>query len=111
MLPKQHRLTQKEDFRRAYSSRILFREGNLSLKMSKNDLPVSRIGFSVEKKYFKKAVERNRLKRILRELVQKNLTLIRPGFDIVIFCRQAPTENSDGQNESMQKLLRKSGLT
>lgn len=44
----------------------------------------SKVGFSVSKKFFKKAVLRNRVKRLLKEVFRINKDKIKKGYDIVI---------------------------
>jgi ribonuclease P protein component len=51
------------------------------------DAPV-RIGFTVSKKVGT-AVERNRVRRRLREIVNRSAALLRPGYDYVVVGRRA----------------------
>lgn len=88
MLPAKNRLTKKTDFSNVYRKGVFLGEGPLSLKMASNGSKVTRIGFSIEKKFFKKAVERNRMKRLLRDAFHKNLEEIKSGLDIVVFYKK-----------------------
>lgn len=58
----------------------------LSIKSVKNNLLQSRFGFVVSTKVSKKAVERNRIKRRLRDIIRKNIDNIKAGFDIVVIA-------------------------
>lgn len=86
--PKSVRLRRTADFRKVYSEG---RRRNLdwlvafSLATGK---PVSRVGFTVPSS-FGGAVERNRMKRRLREAVRTNLSELGPGWDIVLHPRPA----------------------
>jgi ribonuclease P protein component len=89
MLPAKNRLAKKTDFNNVYRKGTFFLEEPLSLKAVENNFKNTRIGFSIEKKFFKKAVERNKIKRLLRETFHQNLKSIKNGLDIVVFYKRS----------------------
>jgi ribonuclease P protein component len=89
MLPIQHRLKKREDFAEVFSKGAYAGHDGLSIKYAKNSLGASRIGFPVGKNYSKKAVVRNRTRRILRAAVAECLSAIKPGFDIIVMVKPA----------------------
>lgn len=108
MLPKKNRLTKRTDFARVYRLGSFFSEGPVSMKAVENNLDVARIGFSIEKKFFKKATERNRIRRILREIFRKNLKNIRKGTDIVVFYKKSEKDpNFEKISMIIEKLIKK----
>lgn len=82
MLSKSYRLTQEKDFRRISVSGKSFFSHLFRLRLAKNSLKISRFAVVVSAKVSKKAVERNRLKRQLREIIRLNLGKIKGGYDI-----------------------------
>lgn len=108
MLPSKNRLTKKTDFTNVYRKGTFFIEAPLSLKVVKNNLKNSRIGFSIEKKFFKKAVERNKIKRLLREAFHQNLKNIEKSLDMVVFYKKNES-NPDLKtiSELVKKIIKK----
>ena len=88
MLPKKYRLSSREDFSLLYSRGSYTGIYNgLAIKFLKNNIGVTRIGFPVGKNFSKKAVARNRARRILRAATSTFLGKLKPGYDIIIMLR------------------------
>ena len=84
MLAKRNRLKKQKDFERVFKKGRGAKEDFLYLKVVKNELKSSRFGFVVSKKFSKKAVLRNRIKRRLAELIRIKLPKIKKGIDVAI---------------------------
>ena len=89
MLPKENRLSNKIDFEKVK------RMGNkasgkslMILTLSRGDDKVSRFGIVVSKHVSKRAVDRNRVKRLLRESIMSVISKVSSGYDVVIIARQ-----------------------
>ena len=69
MLPKQYRLKRRSAFQATYKVKNSTHSGGVTLYagiLKKEETP-TRVGFVVSKKVHKRAVKRNRLKRLMRE--------------------------------------------
>jgi ribonuclease P protein component len=77
----------------------------LVVRLLANNLEISRLGFSVSKR-LGKAVVRNRIRRLLKEICRK--IPVKPGFDIVIIARnRAVGADYQQLTESVVDLFRK----
>lgn len=85
MLDIKHRLKSSKQIENVFKKGKSTQSGFLFLKYRPNNLSESRFAFSVGVKFSKKAVDRNRAKRMLRSQILKHLPNIKNGFDIVIF--------------------------
>ncbi|MBM3206756.1 MAG: ribonuclease P protein component [Candidatus Staskawiczbacteria bacterium] len=84
MLSKVNRLTKKNDFDFVFKNGKSEKKGLLIFKFLKNNLGSTRIGFIVSKKISNKASVRNKVKRRLRYIIQKQLRDKKKSLDIII---------------------------
>jgi ribonuclease P protein component len=112
MVPAKHRLRGDANFQRLMSRGRAFFSSFLTVRLVPNKEKVSRFAFVVSAKTSKKAVERNKLKRKLREIVRLELVKIRPGYDILIAGRK-PALGGDywTLKKELFGLLKKARLT
>ena len=111
MLKKELRIRKQKDFDKIFSDGAYFSEKFLALKTVENGLEISRTGFIVSNKISKKAVERNRIKRLLRESVRLKWNKIKPGFDSIFIFRGKEVKKSfDEIDVVVERLLKRSGL-
>jgi ribonuclease P protein component len=111
MLPAAKRINRKEDFAKIQRYGQYFQKDGLNLQCLENKMEKIRIGFVVGIKFSKKAVERNALKRKLREIMQQQLGQIKPGVDIIVSAKGKTSgkENSTALKKTIIELLQKSG--
>ena len=82
------RILKTRDFKRAYAAGRSALAGFLKLYVAENLLGYPRLGIVVGKRVSKKAVFRNRIKRIIRPCVNHLLPgALRGSYDIVIIVR------------------------
>lgn len=111
MLPKINRLKKKKDFERVFKKGEGYKEDFLYLKIIKNNLKNSRFGFVVSKKFSKKAVIRNKIKRRLRELTKIKLPKIKKGIDgVIVVMPGLEVNNFWDLEEKINKLFEKAGI-
>jgi len=89
MLQKDHRIREDRDYARLYQRGRRLETANLRCFFLPSRLALTRLGFVVSKRSTKKQqaagkiVDRNRLKRVLRDEARRLLNSVAPGFDIV----------------------------
>lgn len=81
--PRLQRLTRGADIRRVANEGKPVRARHVEARHTASPLGVPRVGFVVPR-YKQSAVDRNRLKRRLRELVRRRLLPILPPLDVVL---------------------------
>jgi ribonuclease P protein component len=101
-------LTNRAQYALVYQQGKVWANSLLVMKAMPNGLSLSRYGFSVTKKVGR-AVQRNRLKRLLREIMR--LQPLRSGWDIVFMVRSvAVTADYHQLERAVTKLLGRAQL-
>ena len=101
-------LTKRAQYALVYQQGSTYIDSLIVMKALPNGLNLTRYGFSVTKKVGK-AVQRNRLKRLLREVI--HLQLVKPGWDVVFIARrEAVIADYHQLEKAVTKLLTQAGL-
>lgn len=80
------RLTTASDFQSVFNANLRIGNSFMTLLVSKHNSKQSRLGFAIAKKQVKKAVDRNRLKRIFRDSFRHHQAVL-PNKDFVIMVK------------------------
>lgn len=84
MLKQLLRLNKDKDFATVFKSGRLFKGRFLSIRVKENLLGYNRFGVMVGLKISKKAVERNLLKRQIKDILQQENLKIKQSLDIIV---------------------------
>lgn len=109
MLPKQNRLPSPQIKTVMHRGRRINTQG-VQFICTQNNLPVSRFAFAVPISVDKRAVGRNRMRRLIRESVRLRLPQIRSGWDGVFFVRKGLPDEFAVVDGMVRELLRRAGL-
>lgn len=92
--PKAYRLASSEDFRRVYRNARRGSAGPFAWHARLNGGLHARLGLAVPKRVVKRATDRSRLKRLIRESFRHNLDRL-PAVDIVVSVKTLPADVHD----------------
>ncbi len=107
MKGEQH-LTKPEQYSRVFNQGISKSDRFLVLKAMPNQLVFSRYGISVSKRVGN-AVVRNKVKRLLREILR--MMALNPGWDLILIARSPAAKGDYHQlEESVKNLLSRADI-
>ncbi len=109
MLPEHHRLPSPQIKTVMRRGKRVSAQG-VQLIITQNTLPVSRFAVIVPKAVNKRAVGRNRLKRLTRESVRLALGSLLPGWDGVFMVRKGLGDDFASVNACVRDLLTRSKI-
>ncbi len=87
---KKEHILKSKDFRTIYTRGRSFRRSGFVLSVMPNDLPGSRLGFSISSANIKRACIRNRIRRCFREFYRKNKPRFKSAYDMVVIVKKIP---------------------
>jgi len=108
MLPSPHRLRKTKDFQGVFAQGRGVREDGLFFKTRATKTATTRLGIVVSKKVAKKAVDRNRIRRVLTEAIRHQIDEVKQGLDGVIVVLPGFQERDTGP--TLQRLFKKAAI-
>ena len=113
-----HKLKNATDFSSVFNEATCKQYGGSILLLAKpSGAPVNRLGMIVAKRYIRRAVDRNKIKRVMREAFRKQSTFpVTTRLDIVLLVRGGVSQGEAGYLYKklellLDKLLRKANET
>lgn len=88
---REERLLSAEQYQYVFANARRFGNPNFTLLVRENNLGYPRLGLAIAKKSVKFAVDRNRIKRLIRESFRQQKTQL-PSIDIIAMCRTGAVE-------------------
>jgi len=87
MLPRANRLKGNESYAHIKRRGLFYKNPDIKMGVvNRKDNDPSKFGIIVSKRISKRAVLRNRIKRMLREIIRGNLKKIKSGSDILVIA-------------------------
>ena len=81
--PKKNRLTQPTEYRNVFTTNLRSVDSCFIVLAKENGLEFSRLGIAVSKKKIKKAIKRNKIKRIIRESFRQD-SIKQEHYDLIV---------------------------
>lgn len=111
MLKKIYRITKDKEFQAIYRRGRFQSTALFSINYLPSKKNVSRIGIVVSKKITKKAVERNQIKRRVREIAREIHPKLKGHFDIIISTKKPALEADFAtMKQTLSEMFKKAGL-
>ena len=103
-------IKKNSEYKAVYNCNSSFSDYNIVIFIKKNKDVKNRYGFTSAKK-IKNAVDRNRIRRRLKEIVRLNEDKIKTGYDIVLMARiNAVDADYKSLERSFFKVLKRSNM-
>lgn len=84
---RQHRLLKPADFKRVFENAKRTSTPVLTILYRKNSLEHPRLGMAIAKKQLPKAVQRNKIKRLIRDSFRHHAAIM-DNYDVVVMVRK-----------------------
>lgn len=94
--PRHVRLLKPAEYSRVFKDPVRSSDRLLTLLAKPNDLTTARLGLAISKKHARRAVDRNRIKRLIRESFRLNQAKL-PAIDLVVMAKPGTQHASNQQ--------------
>jgi ribonuclease P protein component len=101
---RRQRLLKGTEFAAVFAARLYYRSRSYLVMCRPNELGWARLGMVIGKRQFKRAVDRNRMRRIIRETFRLYSPRL-PAMDVVVKVQKTPPEG-EGAAELADVLAR-----
>ncbi len=91
-LPPRERVKSRGEFRRAQARGARVHTPHFVVLVHPNETGLARVGVTVTKKTAPRAVDRNRVKRLVREAFRRAKATMPSGFDLIFIAKTGPEE-------------------
>lgn len=106
----ERRLQVRSDFDRVFAAAVRSSDRYFTILARRNDLGRPRLGLAISKRVAKRAVDRNRLKRLAREVFRRRAALA--ANDYVVLARAAAKDaDNTVLRQSLERLFDRAGGT
>jgi ribonuclease P protein component len=99
---KEKRLLDKAEYDRVYRDPILLKGRNLRLCFQPNGRRIARLGIALKKKNIKRAVDRNRAKRVIRSVFDEYLYRL-PRVDVIVSLNRGVLPTNEDLRNSLKQ--------
>ena len=99
-MKKQYRINKKSDFEKLFEAKKIYFSRFLIVKSVPNDLAYPRFGMIISTKVSKRAVDRNKIRRRIREIFHLHFNEIKPGVDILAIAKSSMLKLTYKETES-----------
>jgi ribonuclease P protein component len=106
MLQKKHRLNKSKDIQDTSARGRSFFSPNFVIKFRPDPAMATRVAVVVSNYVSKKAVDRNRVKRLVREALRLNISKLKKGDYVIIVRPKAKIADDDIAKKGLLELLR-----
>jgi ribonuclease P protein component len=104
--PRAARLLRPAEFRRVFQQARRVQDGNFTILARANGGLPARLGLAIARKQIRRAVDRNRLKRLIRESFRHRQADLQ-GLDLVVMARSQARQRSNGElSDALARLWR-----
>lgn len=111
MLRRKYKLKKEKDFQKVFNEGKSYYSNFIGLKLINNKLDFNRFAIIISRKVSKKAVERNKIKRRIEEIIRLNFFNFKKSFDVIIITKKDILSLSYSEIEgNLMDLFKKAGF-